>query len=165
MNLPTSPRDPRLSAYLAAVEAAMKAAGAASTTIASTRASLEEHLDARLLEHPASDGDAVAALLASLDRPADFAAEISPTATRDFWGTLVLGTALGAAPVGFITGLAVSAADGDGNRVGWLTFVTLASAAGAGGLALRRSPRARAGAWIAIGLFVVLMLLDAIFSK
>lgn len=160
-----NPPDPRLAAYLAAVEAAMVGAGAAPATIAGTRASLEEHIATALAGCSVSDTLAVGEVLAGLDRPEDFAADLPPPPEADRWGSAVLAIALAAPLAGVAVGLAVSAAGGQGGQIGWLAFTALDLVAVASGLVLRRSPRARVGAWIAAGVFAALLVLAALFPS
>lgn len=147
--------DPRVMTHLAAVASALQRQGDATATAAileNLRSHIREAVAAR-----AGAPEAVAAVLAELDPPASYASETpAPPAGRLGWWAFLI--AVAGPVVGLLAGLG-------GGQTAWLAFCAVEASALAAGIAARRQPWGRTAIATAVGLFLLPLLLAALFPS
>jgi hypothetical protein len=147
--------DPRVMTHLAAVATALQRQGEPAATTAileNLRGHIRDAVAAR-----AGAPDAIAAVLAELDPPDSYAGEAptAPARRLGWWAFLI---ALAGPVVGLLAGLG-------GGQTAWLAFCTVEASAVAAGIAARRQPWGRTAIATAVGLFLLPLILAALFPS
>ncbi len=147
--------DPRVMTHLAAVATALQRQGDAAAT-AATLENLRSHVREAVAAR-AGAPDAVAAALAELDPPDSYAGEtpIVPAGRLGWWAFLL---AVAGPIVGLIAGLG-------GGQTAWLAVCAVEASAVATGIAARRQPWGRTAIATALGLFLLPLILAALFPS
>jgi hypothetical protein len=154
--------DPRIAAHLAAVAEALAATpGAANAQTVLDH--LRGHIGDALAEH-ASDADPVATVLAELDPPQAYRTAAVPAAIGGTLGWWAFVLSLAAPLTGVLTGV-VAHTSGLDSGIGWLVFTALELAAAAAGIVAWRTPWGRIAVACAVGVYVVLLALGALFPR